>query len=296
MRRQSERRDQMKKLFLNIDQAENDGEGGGAGGAGSQGTAVAEGAEGSAGQGGNSEGAAGQAGNGEQPPAEEPQEFDLGGQRVKYTKAQLIDELRKAVDYTKKTQGIAADKRAYAAKIMRADAIIKELQERGVTPEKPAKPEPENKAPSEVDEVKREVASLKQERLVEKWQNAYAPIKAKYPDVEEDKLLDALGKALEAGEVEDNAAGLATVAENLNKGIENSRGAWMDKLLADEKDPRVLAFEKKAIEKYLAKKKQFHNSGGDSGAGGGVGHGDPAASKEKLGDVAKRLLADNPEE
>ena len=86
--------------------------------------------------------------------------------------------------------------------------------------------------------------------------------------------------------MDDNEAGLAEVAGNLAKEAETGLNSRLDKLLADDTNPKIAALKKKAVEDYLAGKLKLNNSGGDNGKGptGGAPN-----KKESISEIAERL-------
>jgi hypothetical protein len=301
--------------FLIIDQAENDGAGGGAGGAGSQaggaaaGVAAAAGAAAAgaagAGEAGAAGGAAGAAGAGAAG-AEEAQEYDLNGNKVKLTKAQLVAELMKAQDYTKKTQMSAAERKKYQTAATRADQIAEEyLAElkklRGDGGEKP-EPEPEDKFTT----LEKRQAAIEEQINNDKWEKTFNPIRSKFPELDDLEVAARFSAAVKAGEAENSPAGLLAVAEVVAKEQGGKRNQMLetelakpdnplaknlsqkaiDAFLKNPEDPKHKAFRDQVIADYVAGKIKLSNAGGDNGAGGGAG---AAKKDENLEAVGRRI-------
>ena len=274
----------------------------GAGAAGGDGAPPAGGAAPAAGPG---------AGNGGTPSAWAPMELTHNGQKVSVaTQEEAIALLQKGYDYTQKAQEVAKLRKELLAKHSRADHFLSELEKsRQGKPEGAGEGE-QQEPPDKLTLIEKELAALRDKDYSREWERIYTPINQKYPDVPELELANAFKKALEDGEVENTAAGVETVAAQLNERITGQINQRLEKQLgapdstlvkahnekvisafmADASNPKLQEYAQKVIADYVAGKVKLRDAGGDAG-GPGAGAGTPADKKLTIAQVAAKYSA-----
>lgn len=291
-----------------MDQVNDDGAAGGGGSpAGTEG-AGAVGGEGAPPAGGAAGAASQGAGNGGTPSAWAPMELTHNGQKVSVaTQEEAIALLQKGYDYTQKAQEVAKLRKELLAKHSRADHFLSELEKsRQGKPEGAGEGEGQE-PPDKLTLIEKELAALRDKDYSREWERIYTPINQKYPDVPELELANAFKKALEDGEVENTAAGVETVAAQLNEQITGQINQRLEKqlgapdsplvkahnekvisaFLADAENPRLKEYAQKVIADYVAGKVKLRDAGGDAG-GPGAGSGTPADKKLTIAQVAAK--------
>jgi len=297
------------RQFLNIDQAENDGAGGGAGGEGSQGGGAGAGA------GGGQEGAAngGGAGGGQEPDGEQ-HEIKWGGETRKVPLAELKNLAQQGYDFTKNSQANSETRKKLLGRLSQVDTVEAELkaayQARMEELERHNKGKGANnddggdggdgdkgKGNEGSDEIKSlrdrldEMSAKDQER---EWKDIYSPAKQKFSNLNEERVLDKYLEKQKLGELNGSPEeAMMEIAAEVSKEIAAETGVDNDKrldaILADAKNPKLVAHNKKVIEDFIAKKGEYSEAGGDNRGGGGGGG--AADKQETIAEAAARLRA-----
>jgi len=233
---------------------------------------------------------AGKGGEG-QPSAEEQTEWEFDGQKVKYTRQQIIDELRKAKDYTQKTQELAKTRKEQLARLTRLEQMEAEWREKH--PEAAGEGEGgEGDGADDIKTLKNDLAALHQKELQRDWKDSYTPVAKQYPNMDESRLIDRILERKKLGEPVEDAAALMKLAGEVSAEIksetdteENKR---IEKLLANPEDPRLVAFKQKVISDFVAEKIKHSKAGGDGKGGAGPG---ANGGEEKKGDLSETAKA-----
>lgn len=279
----------MFKRWFNIDQDENDAGGGAGGGSGSQdggdaGKGDADAAAAAAAQAEKDKGSSGSAGNDGTPPkpAWEKDSIVWNGQQKELTRQEIINYAQQAFNVTQREQAASKKWKEASAKDANVTArleylekLIADADKKGGDGEDDGQQDP----PDPIKELTGKFQTLEQRQekreLRQQWNEAFLPIKQKFPGIDEDKVNDSFTEKVKSGEVEDSERGLMTAAEEVAKADAAEKKTAEDKqietLLTKADDPRLKAFIDKEIAKYVADKAKNKNAGGDSGAGGGGG-------------------------
>lgn len=220
-------------------------------------------------------------GNPGQPPAgaqDQGIEITVDGKTEKVT----LDEARKLImqgrDYTRKTQDLAGQRRAFNELVERqVQARLK--QQQGNQGQEEEEVDPGQQALTQVTQFRQELADQKLEAELEK-------VKVKYPHIDEDVLLvHAQRNGL------DKFSDLMGIAEQLNESQESDRTKYLESILSDEKHPVVSKTKQKWIDDYLAKKAEEGKIRPITGSGGAPGGLQPPSKPKSLDEADKIALA-----
>lgn len=268
--------------WLKIDQDEHDAGGGAGGGSGSQdggdaGKGDADAAAADTAQAEKDKGSSGSAGNAGTPPkpAWEKDSIVWNGQQKEFTRQEIINYAQQAFNVTQREQAASKKWKEANAQLERLEKLIADADKKGGGEGEGGGGEP----PDPIKELTGKFQTLEQRQekreLRQQWNEAFLPIKQKFPGIDEDKVNDSFTEKVKSGEVEDTERGLMTAAEEVAKAEAAEKKTAEDKqieaLLTKADNPRLKAFKEKAIADYVADKAKNKNAGGDSGAGGGGG-------------------------
>jgi hypothetical protein len=215
-------------------------------------------------------------------PGEQLIELKVAGKTMKLTLEQVIARAQRTENITRREQELARQRDDFAEKQRRLDQLLEEA-ERGQ--EQPGDDK-------EIKSLKSQIAQLaeaEQARKDEKILNeAFKPVLAKHPDVDQDEVLDIYLAKTKSGELPEGTEGLLAAAAEVQEKTQSSNKEKLEKLLADDKNPIVQAHNEKVIRLYREGKIKLSAAGGERG-GAGSGAGAGAKEGEDLSQVAARL-------
>jgi hypothetical protein len=206
-------------------------------------------------------------------------ELNINGKTEKLTREQLIARGQQVGNITQREQEVARERKDLAAKMARLDELLAEAEKGSQPPEEV----------NEMDALKGQIGELKALEDQRQLDSAMAPVKTKFPDLDEDAVLTLFLKKVKNKEVENSAAGIMAAAEEVHNGRETMVKGSLEKLLANHDAPELKAYNEKLIADYVAGKYKISNAGGDLGGAGGAGNGAPAKGGESISEIAKRL-------